>query len=74
MFTKDELRLLELGLHLIRQDQIREIQWAREQDKNVLSQTPEEYEQGCRVRIERAKALIKKLQEIENRNLPVGTI
>lgn len=65
MFTKDELRLLELGLHFIRQDQIREIQWAREQDKNVLSQTPEEYEQGCRRKIERAKSLIKKLRELE---------
>lgn len=65
MFAKDELRLLELGLHFVRQDQIREIQWAREQDKNVLSQTPEEYEQGCRIKIERAKSLIKKLRELE---------
>jgi ABC-type phosphonate transport system ATPase subunit len=69
MFNKDELRLLELGLHHLRQDQIREIQWAREQKKDVplgrTDQTPGEYEAGCRSRLDRAKELIMKLRELE---------
>jgi hypothetical protein len=59
MFTDEELKILEQGLHLVRIDSIKQIDWA--QNEPV---PPPGYEQEHRQKLKQIKSLIQRLREM----------
>ena len=60
-FNKEELKLLDMGLCLVRADSINEIDWAQ-RDTNA----PEGYAQEMRKKIERINDLLTRIRSLEN--------
>lgn len=61
MFTAEELKIIELGLHLVRADSIQQIDWAMQEPV-----PPPGYEEEHREKIKKVKDLVRRVREMES--------
>lgn len=59
MFTEEELKILEFGLHLVRADSIEQIDWVQQEPV-----PPPGYEEEHREKIKKVKDLVRRLREM----------